>query len=72
MGGQQPFDESWRRLALRGDEAALRRLWASRAELPRMGEAARRHALGEHSWERRIAAALGRLDDITGGSHATI
>ena len=28
MGGQQPFDESWRRLALRGDEAALRRLTA--------------------------------------------
>jgi len=28
MGGQQPFDESWRRQALRGDEAALRRLTA--------------------------------------------
>lgn len=26
MGGQQAFDESWRRQALRGDEAALRRL----------------------------------------------
>jgi RNA polymerase sigma-70 factor, ECF subfamily len=26
MGGQQLFDESWRRQALRGDEAALRRL----------------------------------------------
>lgn len=28
MGGQQPFDESWRRQALRGGEAALRRLTA--------------------------------------------
>lgn len=26
MGDQHPFDESWRRQALRGDEAALRRL----------------------------------------------
>lgn len=28
MGGQQPFDETWRQQALRGDEAALRRLTA--------------------------------------------
>lgn len=28
MGEQQPFDETWRRRALRGDEAALRRLTA--------------------------------------------
>ena len=28
MGGQQLFDESWRRQALRGDETALRRLTA--------------------------------------------
>jgi RNA polymerase sigma-70 factor (ECF subfamily) len=28
MGGQQPFNESWRQLALQGDEAALRRLTA--------------------------------------------